>query len=100
MNARKIELFYHPVSKGSKEPTQKEVERKVTTYLTHHSKFKPQKEEAWSCLKISLGFTHASVECCLIVSPKLLKEPEGSEDTIRYSNIELYDFLKKGILLI
>jgi len=100
MNARKIELLYHPVFKGSKEPTQEEVQRKVTTYLTHHPEFKPQKEETWSCFKTSPGFTHASVECYLIVSLKLLKEPEGSEDTIRYSNIVLYDFLKKGILLI
>ena len=98
MNARKIELFYHPVFKGSKESTQKEMHWKVTTYLTHHPEFKPQKEETWSCFKISPGFTHAFAECYLIVSPKLMKEPEDSEDTIRYSNIELYDF--KGILLI
>jgi len=42
LNARKIELFYHPVFKGSKEPTQEEVQRQVTTYLTHHLEFKPQ----------------------------------------------------------
>jgi len=100
MNRRKIKLFHHPVFKGSKEPTQEEMQRKVTTYLTHQSEIKLQKEETWSCFKISPGFTHSSVECYLIVSPKLLKEPEGSEDTTRYSNIELYDFLKKGILLI
>jgi len=68
MNARKIELFYHPVFKGSKEPTQEEVQRKVTTYLTHHPEFKPQKEETWSCFKLSPGLTHASVECYLCVT--------------------------------
>jgi len=45
MNARKIEMFYHPVFKGSKEPTQEEMQQKVTTYLTHHPDFKLQKEE-------------------------------------------------------
>jgi len=40
------------------------------------------------------------MECYLIVSPKLLKEPEDSKDTIYYSNKELFDYIKKGTLLI
>jgi len=73
MNARKIKLFYHPVLKGAREPTQEEIQQKVTTYLTRCPELKPRKTENCSCFKISPSFTHSSVECYLIVSPKLLK---------------------------
>jgi len=43
MNARKIKMFYHPVFKVSKEPTQEEMQQKVTTYLTHHPDFKKRR---------------------------------------------------------
>jgi len=100
MKTRKIKVFYHPVLKGAREPTQEEIQRKVTTYLTRHPEFKPQKTENWSCFKISPGFIHTFVECYLIVSPKPLKESEGLENTIYYSDKELYDYIKDGILLI
>jgi len=48
MNARKIKLFYHPVLKGAREPTQEEIQRKVTIYLTRHPELKHQKTENWS----------------------------------------------------
>jgi len=99
MNARKIKLFYHPVLKGAREPTQEEIQQKVRDYLKLHPELKPQKTERWSCFKISPGFTHGSLECYLIVSPKQLKEPEGSKDTIYYSNEELHDYIEKGILI-
>ena len=82
MNARKIELFYHPVLKGAREPTQEEIQQKITIFLTRHPELKPQKTEKWSCFRMSPDFTHVSVECYLIVSPKLLKEQEDSKDTI------------------
>ena len=99
-DARKIKLFYHPVLKGAREPTQEEIQRKVTTYLTRHPELKPQKTENWSCFKISPSFNHVSVEYYLIISPNLLKEQGGSEDIIYYSNKELHDYIKKDILLI
>jgi len=51
-------------------------------------------------LKYHLVSSNASVECYLILSPKLLREPVGSKATIYYSNEELYDYIKTGILLI
>jgi len=100
MKARNIKLFYHPVLKGAREPTREQMQHKITTYLTYHLELKPQKHERGSCFKLSPGSSHGSVECYLIVSTKLLKEPEGSKDTIHYSNKELHNYIKKGILLI
>jgi len=95
MNTRMIEFFYHPVLKGSREPTQEEIQQKVATYLTCHPELKPPKTENWSCFKISSGFIQTSAECYLFVSPKLLKEPEGSEDKVYYSNKEFFGYTKE-----
>jgi len=69
-------------------------------YLPHaSSKLKPQKSEPWYCSKVSPGFNHEAVVSYFIVSPKPLKEPHCSDGTVRYSSIELYNFLKRGTLL-
>jgi len=100
MTTKKIELFYYPVLKGFKVPTNAELQRKIVIHLTHHRELKPQKSEPWYCSKISPGFNHEAVDCYLIVSPKPLKEPGCSDGTVRYSSIELYNFLKRGTLLL
>ena len=94
-----MELFYYPVFKGSKVPTKEELRRKIMNYFTHHPELKPQESEPWYCSKVSPGYNHEAVDCYLIVSPKPLKESDCSDGTIRYSSIELYNFLKRGILL-
>jgi len=99
MTARRVELFYYPVFKGFKVPTNEELLRKIVIYFTHHLQLKPQKSEPWYCSEISPGFNHEAVDCYLIVSPTPLKEPACSNGTVRYSSIELYNFLKRGALL-
>ena len=49
--------------------------------------------------KVSPGFNHETMDCYLIVSPKPLKKSDCSSGTIRYSSIELYNFLMRGTLL-
>ena len=63
------------------------------------SRTKPQKSEHWHRSKVSPGFSHEAVDCYIIVSRKPLKEPDCSDGTVRYSSIELYNFLKRGTLL-
>jgi len=99
MTTRKVELFYYPVFKGFKVPTNEELQRKIVIYFTHHPELKPQKSEHWHRSKVSPGFSHEAVDCCIIVSRKPLKEPDCSDGTVRYSSIELYNFLKRGTLL-
>jgi len=72
---------------------------KIVIYYTHHPDLKPQKGKPWYRSKVSPGFNHEAVNCYIIVSPKPLKEPACSDGAIRYSSNELYDFLKKGTLL-
>ena len=100
MTTRKVELFYYPVFKGSKVPTKEELRRKIINYFIHHPELKPQKSEPWYCSEVSPGYNHETMDCYLIVSPKPLKKADCSDGTIRYSNIELYNFLKRGTLLL
>ena len=100
MTTRKVELFYYPVFKGFEVPTKEELRRKIVNYFIHHPELKPQESEPWYCSKVSPGYNHETMNCYLIVSPKPLKESDCSDDTIRYSSIELYNFLKRGTLLI
>ena len=99
MTARKVELFYYPVFKGSKIPTNEELQQKIVIYFTHHPDLKPQKGKPWYLSKVSPGFNHEVVDCNIIVLPKPLKESDCSDGTVSYSSIELYNFLKKGTLL-
>jgi len=99
MTTRKVELFYHPVFKGFKVPTKEDLQQEIVIYLMDHPELKPQKSEPWYCSKVSPSFNHEAVDCYLIVSPKPLKEPDCSEGTVRYSSIEMYNFLKRGTLL-
>jgi len=99
MTTRRVELFYHPIFKGFKVPTNEELQRKIVIYFTHQPELKPQKSERWYCYKVSPNFNHETVDCYFIVSPKSLKEPDCSDGTDRYSSIELYNFLKRGTLL-
>ena len=99
MTTRRVELFYHPVSKGFKVPTNEELQQKITNYFIHHPELKPQKIEPWYRSKVSPGFNQEAVDCYIIVSPKPLKEPDCSDGTVRYSSIELYNFLKRSTLL-
>jgi len=99
MTTRKVELFYYPVFKGSKIPTNEELLQKIVIYFTHHPDLKPQKSKPWLRSKVSRGFNHEAVDCYIIVSSKPLKEPDCSDGTARYSNIGLYNFVKKGALL-
>jgi len=98
MTTRRVELFYYPVFKGFKVPTNEELQWKIAIYFIHHPVLKPQKSEPWYRSKVSPGFNHEAVNCYLIVSPKPLKEPDRSHSTVRYSSIELYNFLKRGTL--
>ena len=99
MTTRKMELFYYPVFKGSKIPTKEEIQQKIVIYFTHNPELKPQESKPWYCSKVSPGFKHEALDCYIIVSPKPLKEPDCSDGTVRYSSIELYNFLKKGTLI-
>jgi len=99
MTTRKVELFYYPVFKGSQIPTNEELQQKIVIYFTPHPDLKPQKGKPWYCSKVSPGFNHEAVGCYIIVSSKPLKEPDCSDGTVRYSSIELYNFLKKGTLI-
>ena len=99
MTTRKVELFYYPVFKGSKIPTNEELQQKIAIYFTHHAHQKPHKSKSWYRSKVSPGFNHEQVDCYIIVSPKSLKEPDCSDGTARYSSIELYNSLKKGTLI-
>ena len=99
MTTIKVELFYYRVSKGSKIPTNEELQQKIAIYFTHHPELKPQESKPWYHSKVSPGFNHEAAECYIIVSSKSLKEPDCSDGTIRYSSIELYNFLKKGTLI-
>ena len=100
MTTRKVELFYYAVFKGFKVPTNEELQRKIVICITHHPELKSQTSEPWYCSKVSPGFNHETVECYFIVSPQPLKEPDSSDDTVRYSSIELYNLLKRGTLLL
>jgi len=84
LTTRKVELFYCPVFKGFKVPTNEELQRKIVIYFTHHPEQKPQESEPWHCSKVSPGFNHNTVECYFIVSPQPLKEPESSDGTVRH----------------
>jgi len=99
MSTRKVELFYYPEFKGSHIPTNEELQQKTAVYFTYHPDLKPQKNKPWYRSKVSPGFNHEDVDCYIIVSPKPLKEPDCSDGTVRYSSIELYNFLKRGTLL-
>jgi len=96
---RKVELFYYPVFQGYQIPTNEELQQKIVIYFTHHPDLKPQKGKPWYRSKVSPGFNHEDVDCYIIVSPKPLKEPDCSDDTVRYSSIELYNSLKNGTLI-
>jgi len=96
MTTRKVELFYYPVFKGSKIPTNEELQQKIVTYFTHHHEIKPRKSKPWYRSKVSSSFNHEAMDCYIIVSPKPLKEPDCSNGTVCYSSIELCNFLKKG----
>jgi len=98
MNTRKVGLLYCTVFKGFKVHANKAVQWKIAIYITHHSELKLQKSEPWYCSEVSPGFNHEAVDYYLIVSPKPLKEPICSHDTIRYSSLALHNFLKKGTL--
>jgi len=100
MTTRKVKLFYYPVFKGFKVPTIEELQLKIVVYFTHHSELKPQTSELWYCSKVSPGFNHEAVECYFIVSPQPLKESDSSGSTIRFSSMELYNFLMRGTLLL
>jgi len=100
MSTGKVELYYYPVFKGFKVPTNEELQRKFVIYFTHHPELKQQESEPWHCSKVSPGFNHETVECYFIISPQPLKEPESSDGTVRHSSIELYNLLKRGALLL
>jgi len=99
MTTRKMELCYYPVFKGSTIHTNEELQQKIVIYFTHHPELKLQESKPWYRSKVSPGFDHEAVDCYIIVSPKPLKEADYSDDTVRNSSIELYNFLKKGTLL-
>jgi len=99
MSTRKVELFYYPVFKGSHIRTNEELRQKIAIYFTHHPDLKPQKNKPWYRSNVSPGFNHKDVDCYIIVSPKPLKEPDGSDGTVRYSSIELYNFLREVLFL-
>jgi len=40
MTTRKVELFHYPVFKGSKIPTNEELQQKIVIYFTHHPDLK------------------------------------------------------------
>ena len=65
---RRVELFYYPVFKSFKVPTNEKLQRKIVNYLTHHPELKPQKKEPWYRSKVSPGFNHEAMDCYLIVS--------------------------------
>ena len=69
MTTRKVELFYYPVFKGSKIPTNEELQQKIVIYFAHHPDLKPQKGKPWYRSKVSRGFNHEDVDCYIIVSP-------------------------------
>ena len=83
MTTRKVELFYHPVFKGSKEPTKEELQLTMVNYFIHHPELKPQNSESWYCSKVSPSFNYETMDCYLIVSPKPLKKSDCTEGTIR-----------------
>jgi len=99
MTATKVELFYCPVFKDLKVPKNEELQQMIVIYFAYHPELKPQKNNTWYRSKVSLGFNHEAVDRYIIVSPEPLKEPDYSDGTVRYSSIELYNFLKKGTLL-
>jgi len=77
----------------------KNFNKKIVIYFTHHPDLNPQKGKPWYRSKVSPGFNHKAVDCYIIVSSKPLKEPDCSDGTVRYSSIELHNFLKKGTLI-
>ena len=100
MTTRKVELFYYPVFKVFKVPTNEEFQRKIVIYFTHHPELKPRESEPWHYSEVSPGFNHETVECYFIISTQPLKEPESSDGTVQHSSIELYNLLKRGTLLL
>ena len=56
MTTRSVELFYYPVFKGFKVPTNEELQRKIVNYLIHHPELKPEKKEPWYRSTVSPGF--------------------------------------------
>ena len=100
MNAGRIELFSYPVFKGFKISTKEELQQKITNYLIHHPELKPQQHDPWYCSKVSPGFNHETVDCYFIVAPQPFKEPEHIGCMVHYSSIELYNFLKRGTILL
>jgi len=54
MTTRKVESFYYPVFKGSKIPTNEELQQKIVIYFTHHPDLKPQRSKPWYRSKVSL----------------------------------------------
>ena len=99
MTTRKVELFHYPVFKGSKIPMKEELQQKIVNYFTHCPELKPRESKPWYHSKVSPVFNHEAVDCYIIVSPKPLKEPDCSDGIVRYSSIELHNFLKKDTLL-
>ena len=100
MNGRRIELFYYPVFKGFKIPTKEDLQQKIANYLTHHPELRPHQKEPWHCSRVSPGFNQEAVDRYFIVAPQPLKESERTDGKVRYSSIELYNFLKRGTLLL
>jgi len=100
MTTRKVELFYYPVFKSSKVPAKEELRRKIVKYFMHHPDLRPQQREPWYFCKVSPGFNYEAVDGYLIMTPQPLKESERTDGMVRYSSIELYNFLKRGTLLL
>ena len=75
----KVELFYYPVFKGFAEPTNIEMEQKITRYPKYHPGLSPKEDETWCCFKMLPNFHHNTIACDIIVAPKPLKEPNSSD---------------------
>jgi len=85
---------------GFKVPTNEELQRKIVVYFTHHPELKPQESEPWYCSKVSPGFNHETIDYYFIVTPQPSKKPEHVSGMVRYVIIELYNFLKRGTILL
>jgi len=51
MTTRQVELFYYPVFKGFKEPTNEALVQKIANYFKHHPELSSQKMRPGIVLK-------------------------------------------------
>jgi len=71
----------------------------INDYLTRIPEIKLRKSTLWYFSTVWSGFNSEMIERYIFETPERLKGFRHTDGLIRYSGIELYNYLKRGIKL-